>query len=181
MGAEGIFKIELEILNKETLDNFEELGENFEEELEKTFKQLLLDVNKYLIRVTPIDTGELRGGWTAFLDSENEDYSRQIRDTSLAIKALGRKFNITQKGIAKGQSQSNFEFPTPLNWTIINNVEHGFLLEHGTSVMQGRHFVTLTRYKAEIRFDAVFREWFEQIAKEGKIVPFKSKSEDIDF
>lgn len=181
MGAPETFRVSVTIVNPEILDNFVELGEEFEAELENAFKELIIDTNKYLIRVTPVDTGELRGGWTAFLDSENEDYSRQIRDTSIAIKALGRKFNISPKGIAKGQAQSNFLFPTPLNWTIINNVEHGFLLEHGSSKIQGRNFVSLTRYKAELRFNTILLEWFEEIARTGKIVKFESRDEGINF
>ncbi len=177
----GVFKVTVSIINPEILEQFEELGDKFEVELEKAFKALLIDTNKYLIRVTPVDTGELRGGWTAFLDSENEDYTRQIRDTSLAIKALGRTFNITSEGIAKGKKESTFQFPTPLNWTITNNVPHAALLEHGTSTMQGRNFVTLTRYKAELKFNTVFNLWFNEIAKQGKIVPFESTDEDITF
>ena len=97
----AIFAVRLAVLNEDTLEKFETLGTDFNKELAKTFKQLLFDTNKYLIRVTPLDTGELRGGWTAFLDAEQEDYTRQIYDTSLAIKARGREYHITPSGIDK--------------------------------------------------------------------------------
>lgn len=176
----GLFVVNLKILNPEVLENFKELGTNFEKELEKTFKHLLFDTNKYLIRVTPIDTGELRGGWTSFLDAEQEDYTRQIFDTSLAIKARGRKFHITPEGIQKGKALSTWELPNPLTFTLINNVPHGFHLEHGTSKIRGRNFLALTRYKAEIRFTFIFNEWFREIERAGKLVPFKpTKSPEI--
>lgn len=177
--ARAIFSIDLAILNPEVLEKFDRLGDDFEKELEKVFKELVFDIHKYLIRVTPVDTGELRGGWTAFLDSQRISYSQQISDTSLAIKALGRTFNITPAGIQKGRGNSRYEFPNPLNVTLINQVPHAFLLEHGTAHMQGRNFTALARYKGELRFTSIFTEWFNQIAKAGEIVPFKSRDEDI--
>ena len=169
----AIFAVRLAILNKDTLEKFETLGTDFDKELEKTFKQLLFDTNKYLIRVTPIDTGELRGGWTSFLDAEQEDYTRQIFDTSLAIKARGREYHITPEGIEKGKAFSTWELPNPLTFTLINSVPYGFYLEHGTSKMRGRNFLALTRYKAEARFTFIFDKWFQDIARAGKIIPFE--------
>jgi len=166
-----LFVIEVDIINKKVFEELQKLGDEFEDELNKTFKRLIFDVNKYLIRVTPIDTGELRGGWTAFLDSEQEDYSKQIFDTSLAIKAIGRDFKISASGVAKGKDFSKFEFPTPLDFTIINSVPYGFFLEHGTSKLQARNFVAITRYKAENRFTTVFTKWFNDIGEAQKIVP----------
>lgn len=177
--ARNLFTIKLEILNPEVLEKLDKLGEEFETELEKAFKELVFDINKYLIRVTPVDTGELRGGWTAFLDSQRISYSQQISDTSLAIKARGRPFRISPEGVQKGRANARYEFPNPLNVTLINAVPHAELLEHGTAHMQGRNFTALARYKGELRFTSTFTEWFNQIAKAGEIVPFKSRDEDI--
>ena len=175
----SLFKIILEVENPKVFEEFEALGDNFRAELEKTFKLLVFDINKYLIRVTPIDTGELRGGWTAFLDAEQEDYTKQIFDTSLAIKARNRDFHIGPAGIAKGKQFSTYEFPSPLDFTIINAVPYGFYLEFGTSVMRGRNFVAITRYKGEVRFEAIFNKWFADIAREGRIVPATPDTEEI--
>ena len=169
----AVFAVRLAILNPEVLEKFETLGTDFKKELGETFKQLIFDTNKYLIRVTPIDTGELRGGWTAFLDSEQEDYTRQIFDTSLAIKARGRKYHITPQGIEKGKEFSTWELPNPLTFTLINSVPYGFFLEHGTSKIRGRNFLALTRYKAEARFTFIFEKWFRDISEAGEVVPFK--------
>ena len=179
VGIRNVFTVELEILNPEVLKKFDELGREFERELAKAFKELVFDVHKYLIRITPIDTGELRGGWTAFLDSQRISYSQQIFDTSVAIKARNRPYRPSAAAVQKGRANSRYEFPNPLNVTLINQVPHAFYLEHGTARIQGRNFTALARYKAELRFNSVLGEWFKQIADAGEIVPFKSRDEDI--
>ena len=175
----ALFKITASVVNPEAFAEFEKLGGDFIKELERTFKRFIFDVNKYLIRVTPIDTGELRGGWTAFLEAEQEDYTKQIFDTSLAIKARGRQFHISPVGVQKGKAFSTFEFPTPLDWTIINSVPYAFFLEFGTSKIAGRNFVSITRYKAEARFEEIFNKWFDDISDAGKVVPATPDTEEI--
>ncbi len=170
-GKESALKITVSVENPDVLESWENLDDDFQRELANTNLRLLLDVNKYLIRVTPLDTGELRGGWTAFLDANQEDYTRQIYDSSLAIKARGRVFHITPEGITKGKSFSTWELPTPLDFTLTNSVPYGFFLEHGTSKMQGRNFLAITRYKAELRFTQVYTQWFEKMNEAGKVVP----------
>ncbi len=179
--AESLFVITARIENPEVLEEYERLRGDFNKELEKTFKRLVFDINKYLIRVTPIDTGELRGGWTAFLDAEQEDYTRQLFDTSLAIKARGRDFHIGAEGVQRGRAFSTYDLPTPLDFTIINSVPYGFYLEHGAPNrgLQGRNFVAITRYKGEARFRSLFGEWFRDISKAGKIVPATPEKSEI--
>jgi len=62
------------------------MGDDFTAHFEKFFGDFIFEVHKYLIRVSPIDTGMLRGGWASWLDKNNIDYSRQLYDISIAEK-----------------------------------------------------------------------------------------------
>lgn len=179
----ALFSVKIDALNPEVLEQFSELGDEFTSELGNTFKQLLYDANKYLIRVTPVDTGELRGGWTAFLDAERVSYARQMLDTSLTIRPARTKKSprIDPSAVEKGKRKSRYVFPNSLTWALVNEVPHGFYVEHGTSKTQGQNFTALTRYKAELRARTIFTDWFDAIAREGRVVPFKSNDEDINF
>lgn len=169
--AGGKFQVSITIDNPELLNTWLRLGDTFGVEIEKLTSNFIFEVHKYLMRVTPIDTGELRGGWTAYLDAHNIDYARQILDTSIAEKAPGRDYHISPDGIQIGQSFSNYSAPTSLDVTIINNVPYGYFLETGTSKIPARNFVELTKFKAELLGEKVFKEWFEKISKADDVVP----------
>ena len=168
--ADGL-RVTLELANPEIVEKIKTLGDTFEREAQKTFLGFIFEVHKYLIRVTPIDTGELRGGWTAFLDKNNVDYARQIYDISIADKAPGRDYHISEIGIQEGKGLSQFEAPNPFDITIINSVPYALYLEEGTSRMAGRNFVALTRYKAELLYQKVFDAWFRKIQTADDILP----------
>lgn len=169
----GGFVLKIDIDDPQPIIDTLNLGEDFRVELEKIFQRLVFEVHKYLIRVTPIDTGQLRGGWTGYLDTFQQDYSRQIFDTSLAIKARGRDYHIDPAEIQKGKAQSKWNQPDPLTVTLMNEVPYGFYLEFGTSKLEARNFTSLAWYKGELLFTNILTKWFEDIAKEGKIVSLR--------
>lgn len=175
-----LFRIDVELLNPKVLEQYQRLGDEFDTELEKVFKKIVFDINKYLIRITPAESGQLRGGWTAFLDSQRESYSQQIRDTTLAIKSRNSVPNISDEAIAEGKKYASYEFPNPLNVSIINGVPYASYIEHGTSRTQGRNFTALARYKGELRFREVLTRWFNQIGEAGRVVPLDFPDEDIN-
>ena len=169
------FSIWLE--NPERLAEWFRIKDDFRAEAKSIYLQAVFEIHKYLIRVSPLDTGELRGGWTGILNKYNQDYSVQIMDTSLydSWKSTnktpeGREYHFALDQVMKGASESHFE-DTEFDITIINNVPYAEYLESGTSRIQGRHTTELARYKGEFWFNEVFNAWFEQIAKEGKVVP----------
>jgi hypothetical protein len=168
------FEISLE--NPERLEQWLKIKPDFEREAKALFLQTVFEIHKYLIRVSPMDTGELRGGWTGILNKYNQDYSVALMDTSLYDhwksqnkSQYGKEYHFTLDQVLKGAGQSQFE-DSPLDITVINSVLQGDIMENGTSKIQGRHTTELARYKGEYWFNKNFNEWFEQIAKEEKIV-----------
>lgn len=166
----GAFSVRVEVVNPEVLQRWLEMGDDFEKMGVRAYNKFIFEVHKYLIRVTPIDTGELRGGWTSWLDANQQGYSRQIVDIALAIKAEGRDYHISPEGIEAGRKMSEFSAPTPTDITIINNVPYGFYLEAGTSRIPAQNFVEKAKFKAEFLFGQYFDTWFDKIAKASDIV-----------
>lgn len=172
----GEFTVALSVENEERLDEILEMDEDFQRRAEGLHLDAVFQIHKFLIRLTPMDTGELRGGWLAVLKKYNQDYGKQVRDTSLSDEdkaknktPRSREYHFDSSKIEEGASLSFFE-DEPFDTTIINAVQHGEYLEFGTSVMAGRHFVELARYKGEFWYNHIFEQWFEKIASEGKIV-----------
>lgn len=176
--ATSPFVIDIAFEDLKRLEALTKLGNEFEREANKVFETLVFDIHKYLIRVTPLDTGQLRGGWTAFLDSKRISYSQQIFDPSLAIKARSRTFHPTLADVQKGRVLSKYN-ANETTVTLFNLVPYAFYLEHGTARLQGRNFTAMARFKGELRFRTVYNQWFQQISDAGEIVPFKSEDEDI--
>ena len=177
--ADAPFSISVIIDNPELLQEALNADAEFKKGVEKTFLNTVFEIHKYLIRVTPIDTGQLRGGWTSFLDKFNEDYSQQLYDIALADKAPGREYHISPEGVQEGKGHSSFEFPAPLDVTLTNSVPYGIFLEEGTSRLAARNFVELAKYKGEFWFQKLMEDWFSQIANAGKVVQPGDSGEEI--
>jgi hypothetical protein len=174
-GPSKSLSISVKIENPEVLNEWLNLDKKFDDEYKNLFSKFIFETHKYLIRVTPIDTGQLRGGWTSYLDAHRIDYSRQIFDTSLAEKAVGREYHLTDAGVQEGRGMSFYDAPTSTDVTIHNAVPHGLYLEEGTSHMHPRNFLELARYKAETIFATEFDKWFKDMQEANDIVP----SQDI--
>ena len=159
------FAITLQLENPEILNKLAQMGDEIISRSEKVFNNFIFETHKYLIRITPIDTGELRGGWTAFLDRYGIDYSRQIFDTSIAIKAPGREYHIDPTGIEKGKTFSQSDAAAFDN-TITNNVPYGIFLDQGTSRIPAQNFVESAKYKAEFLFEKTYTDWFKKLEEQ---------------
>src|SRR3989304_2921223 len=175
----GEFQATIRIENPEVLRQWLAMGDDFTAHFEKFFGDFIFEVHKYLIRVSPIDTGMLRGGWAAWLDKNNVDYSRQLYDISIAEKAPGRDYHFDPAEVERGKTESTFEAPTPPDLTIFNNVPYGYYLEVGTSRISSRNFVELTRFKAESWGERLFEAWMKKIHDAEKIVEPDSPEEIV--
>lgn len=169
------FQVDIEIKNLEAFNKQIEDLADFERRYYGLFQDFVFQMHRYLIRLTPLDTGELRGGWTAYLNKYNEDFTKQILDASLYddwkssnITEEGRKYHVDFGKIREGMSQSVVE-ETKDTVILINPVAHGEYLEFGTSKIQGRHFTELARYKAEFWYKTIFNNFLNAFAKEGKL------------
>ena len=180
------FNVSMSIENQERLQEILEMDKDFIRRAHGLFLDVVFQIHKYLIRLTPLDTGELRGGWTSILNKYNQDYTKQILDKSLYDdwkqsnrSAEGREYHIDPAKIVEGASKSFFE-DVQFDVTLFNTVEQGEYMEFGTSNIQGRHFTELARYKGEFWFNVIFEKWFEKIADEGRIVGTEGlEDEDI--
>jgi len=171
-----VFSIEFAVENEERLAEIMAMDKEYERRAEQLFLDVVFQVHKYLIRCTPADELELRGGWTSILRKYNKDFSKEIRDVSLDVtrKArnktpYSREYHFDAAAVEKGASQSFFE-DSPFDVTVINAVPQGEYLEYGTSKLQAVHFTEFARFKAEFQFNKVFQDWFELVAKEESIV-----------
>ena len=79
----GAIKMAVSVDHPEKVKALEDSMKKFDEYYKKFYKDLVGACHRYLIRLTPLHTGKLRGGWTAFLDKYQIDYSKQLYDTSL--------------------------------------------------------------------------------------------------
>lgn len=170
------FEISLE--NPERLEQWLKIKPEFEKEAKALFLQTVFNIHKYLILISPLDTGELRGGWTGILNKYSQDYSAQIGDYTLYDhwkqqnkSVAGREYHFSLDQVLKGAGQSKFEDKV-FDITVINEVVQANIMEneYGTGTTRGRHTTDLARFWGEDTFNRAFNKWFEQIAKEEKIV-----------
>lgn len=185
--AGGAFTVSIVIDNPEVLNLWLSMGDEFVKRAETVFLRYAFQVHKYLIRLSPADTGRLRGGWTALLEKYNQPYARQLFDTSLydPIKAenktpYSQDYHWDTTAIEEGRGMSSVQ-ETPFNITLQNDVPYGEHQEFGTSLIQGKHFVELAKYKAELWFPVIFDKWFSKISKEGKIVDFAESDDESEI
>lgn len=172
---DGIFTISLD--NPERLEEILNMGIEFEIGARGLFLETVFEIHKYLIRLTPLDTGELRGGWSGILLKYGQDFSQELKDTSLYDDwkqsnktPYSREYHFSASEFFKGTTESKIEDSQDFDISIENTVPQGEYLEFGTGKIQGRHTTELATYKGELQFQKAFEEWFEKIATEGKIV-----------
>ena len=162
--------------NGERLKELKNLEEDFTSKMNDLFYTFIFRLHRYLIKVTPLDTGELRGGWTSILNKYSKDYSAQIFDVTYSDDAKaqnktleGRTYHLDYADVIKGASQSAFE-EQPFDITLINNVIQGEYMEHGTGKIQARNFTANAMYKGEDDFKKLCEQWFGMMAHEEKVV-----------
>jgi hypothetical protein len=165
-GGERAFSLRITWKNPEVLQQWMELDTIFKEKYKILFREVVFQVHKYLIRITPVMSGRLRAGWTGILNKYNQDYTAAFTDTSLLDHAY---IKYDQQAIAEGMAMSQF-LDEDFVKVIINDVLYGDYVEVGTSRMQGQHFTRKAMYKAEYIFKKEFDDWFKEIAIKGEIV-----------
>lgn len=130
------------------------------------FRQCVYETHKYLIRLTPIQTGKLRAGWTGILTKYNIDYTAAFLDTSLLDHAY---IKYDQAAIQEGFTMSQY-IDSPLDVTIINTVPYAEYVEFGTSKMEGQNYTNKARYKGEYIFKKEIDDWFKEMSQQAEIV-----------
>ncbi len=167
------FSIRIEVLDVEKWNRFLELTPTFLEKYYMLFRDVVHQSHKYLIRVTPFDTGRLRAGWTGVLEKYQIDYAMAFIDTSL----IETKSTVpSPSAIAEGKGLSSM-IDKPFDVTITNNVFYSQYVEFGTSKMQGRHFTQRAMYKSEYIMAQAMDDWLREISTTGDIVSPKAVAE----
>lgn len=166
----------IQMLNPERYEEMINTNADFQREAKAEFLRTVFTIHKYLVRISPFDTGELRGGWAGLLKKYNQDFYVELLDSSLydSWKATnktpeGREYHFSQDSVNTGISQSTVE-ELSLDITVINNVPQADYMEFGTSKTQGRATTEIARYKGEFYFNQVFDIWFNEMSKAGKVV-----------
>jgi hypothetical protein len=180
IGHRGSFRVSFSIGNPKEVKEAEKLQETFDKYYKKLYFDLVTEIHKYMIRITPAHTGQLRGGWTAFLNKHQIDYTKQMYDTSLYDSFKNGNFTPESKiyqfdsaSIEMGKSKASVEdkFPADTDVSISNGVEYKDYMDYGTSKIAGRHFTDLARYKGEFLFEQQFNRWLNKMEKAGAVVP----------
>jgi len=175
----------IQIVNPERLQEMLNIKEDFEAQAKALFLNTVFEIHKYLILISPLDTGELRGGWTGILKKYGQDFEKQIRDTSLYDiwksenkTPKSKEYHFSDDAVQQGINKSTIE-DIAFSIAVINNVEYGEYLESGTSKIPARNTTELARYKGEYWFNKQFNDWYEKIAKEGKIVSPEKQTDKL--
>lgn len=165
-GGNRNFRLIITIEDPKKWDMWENSKSIFTGYFKEVFKLAIYDVNKYLIRATPLRSGRLRGGWTSFLDKHSIDYSAAFMDTTLVE---GNNSVISQEAIREGKALSSF-VETDFSVSIANAVEYADYVETGTSKMEGRNFTLKSVYKAELIIKNYIEEWLKKCSEKSEIV-----------
>lgn len=178
-GQGSAFSVAFTIENPKEVKKSEKLLQKFDRLYKELFVNLVGEIHKYLIRITPIHTGKLRGGWTAFLNKHQIDYIKQLYDTTLYdaykkanISLEHRDYKVDSASVEAGKGMSSLEdkLPGDTDVAVDNKVPYKDYMDFGTSTIPGRHFTDLARYKGELWFQIYFNEWFKRMEKAGAIV-----------
>lgn len=161
-----VFSISITFVDPKKWVSWGNAGTDFLDKYKILFKNCFFEVNKYLIRVTPIRTGRLRMGWTSLLNKYNIDYMAAFMDTSL-LDFVRMQQDVRAQ--VEGGGMSSF-IDDDLTMALINNVPYGSDVEFGSSTMEGRYFVQRSLYKSEFIFKQNIDNWFKAIGKSGEIV-----------
>jgi len=165
-GGDKNFGCTITLITPEKWDMWAGISSMFMDNCKLLFKYAVFDTNKYLIRATPLQTGRLRGGWTALLNKYNIDYSAAFMDVTLVT---GHNEPLSQEAIREGMALSSY-IDTDFLVTLVNDVDYGDYVETGTSKMEGQHFTAKTMYKAELIIKRNLENWFQQCAEKNEIV-----------
>lgn len=160
-----VFTIDIKFSPPEAWNEWLKAGDLFTDYYKIMFKECVYQIHKYLIRVTPMQTGRLRGGWTGILNKYGIDYSAAMADTSLLDHFVDKVDSIA---IAEGMGLSNF-IDEDLCVSIINNVFYGEHVEFGTSKMEGQAFTEKARYKGEYIFKKAMDDWFAEMTAKQEV------------
>lgn len=184
----GPFKVTVTLDNPQEVKEMENFDKNFKRYYVKLFSDLVAETHKYLIRLTPMHTGRLRGGWTAYLDKYQRDYARQLKDTSLydSFKKQNKTaehqvYKFDQAEFEKGKSESQLEdkLPNDTDVNLDNKVPYLDAMDYGTTEVPARHFTEQAKYKGELWFQMHFNMWLAEIERAGAIIP-PPKVREID-
>lgn len=162
-----LFSISMTFKNPEEWNKWLNANTLFNDYYKKLFKQCVFEIHKYLIRLTPMQTGRLRGGWTGILNKYGIDYSAAMADVSLLDHFINK---VDSAAIAEGMALSNFR-DSDLLVTIMNDVFYGEYVEFGTSKMEGQAFTDRARYKGEYIFTKEIDDWFKEMTEKQDLVP----------
>ena len=164
--SDPTFAITITFANPDEWSKWSEANALFTEYYKILFRQCVYEIHKYLIRVTPLQTGRLRAGWTGILNKYGIDYSAAFMDTALLDHAF---IKYDQTAIIEGMAMSDY-LDEELDVILINNVPYGEYVEFGTSRMEGQNFTNKARYKGEYVFKKNIKDWFKEITQKQDIV-----------
>lgn len=169
------FTVTIQVSDVERWNKYLDLSPKLAAGFKKVFENVVVEGNKYLIRLTPFDTGRLRGGWTSYLDKKNVDYVAAFMDTSLIeVKQLRNDAD----AINEGKGFSSFT-ESENQVTLVNSVPYIEYVEHGTSRMPARNFTRRAMYKIEHIFQKAVDGWMKECTEAGDFIDPKPTDEGM--
>lgn len=178
VGGNPTFSISFEFKNPELFEQWAELEKEFSEYYYILYRNCVYETHKYLLRITPIQTGMLRAGWTGILNKYNIDYTRAFSDVMLLDIPANSGQPLSQEAITKGMALSLF-VDTKDEISIMNNVPYADYVDAGTSKMQGQNFTIRAMYKGEFIFKKAMEDWLNEIYINGEVTKPKPVEEVV--
>jgi len=133
---------------------------------EKVIKKFAFDVLARIIRHTPVDMGQARGGWFLAMEKLGEGSTKSVE---INVSKGGKRFSQEEfeKGKAKGGFTDHTKGVFKDKWVeIVNGVEHVIFLEYGSSQQAPYGMVRLSM--REIRKGQLPKDITEQFQKDWK-------------
>jgi hypothetical protein len=143
---------------------FDGLQEDFAKAIQIVHRKTVLEILTYLIRITPVVTGRLRGSWTPAEDVYKfSGLKKWMKETSLAPqKAAGKLKQFSEAAVEEGKRQGIFN-ESGMNTTIGTNVSYA------ADVNARHNFIARSMVWGNKRYNDVMLAFIAAVVRGGQV------------
>lgn len=146
------------MLKVTNLEQFQQAIRDFQEKTKRTperaAKEIILELMRQTIMLTPVDTGRLVGGWQTSVTNSQPTFSTNPYDGALPGQ------NETQVRMSQLSRIEKLSGTGKIYW-LANNVEYARYQEYGTGKMRGKFMFQTALKKVQARAEELARQAME--------------------